>query len=153
MALITALLYMLLASFSDAKRRVVLEAVASRRWASSREDRTQAGSWFAGWLVGWPAAPVWLAGILIHLWYEIYIVQYMQHIYGIFTVHVYSTSSVSLQYLYNISLDMTHLRVLLVLTDRGNNNNNNNAYAYAGTTSFYGWRLSCEHLTLLMTYN
>ena len=148
MALITALLYKLLASYSDAQRLVVLEAVAS-----SREDRTQAGSWFAGWLVGWPAAPVWLAGILIHLWYEIYIVQYMQHIYGIFTVHVYSTSSVSLQYLYNISLDMTHLRVLLVLTDRGNNNNNNNAYAYAGTTSFYGWRLSCEHLTLLMTYN
>ena len=147
---------MLLASYSDAQRLVVLEAVAS-----SREDMTQAVSWLAGWLVGWPAAPVWLAGILMYLWYETYIVQYIQHIYGIFTVHVYSTSTVSLQYLYsictvyvyNISLDMTHLRVLLVLTDRGNNNNNNNAYAYAGTTSFYGWRLSCEHLTLLMTYN
>ena len=147
---------MLLASYSDAQRRVVLEAVAS-----SREDRTHPGSWFAGWLVGWPAAPVWLAGILMYLWYETYIVQYIQHIYGIFTVHVYSTSTVSLQYLYsiciiyvyNISLDMTHLRVLLVLTDRGNNNNNTNAYAYAGTTAFYGWWLSCEHLILLMKYN
>jgi hypothetical protein len=97
----------------------------------------------------------------MYLCYETYIVQYIKHIYGIFTVHVYSTSTESLQYLYNIctvyvyniSLDMTHLRVLLVLTDRGNNNNNNNAYAYAGTISFYGWRLSCEHLTLLMTYN
>jgi hypothetical protein len=34
---------MLLASYSDAQRLVVLEAVPS-----SREDRTQAGSWFAG---------------------------------------------------------------------------------------------------------
>ena len=91
----------------------------------------------------------------MYLWYDTYILQYIQQIYGISTVHVYSTSTVSLQhlysicivYLYSISLDMTHLRVLLVLTDRGNNNNNNNNNArYAGTTSFYGWRLSCEHL-------
>jgi hypothetical protein len=110
---------------------------------------------------GESAAGVWLAGILMYLWYHTYILQYVQHIYGIFTVHVYNTSTVSLQYLYNIctiylysiSLDMTHLRVLLVLTDRGINNNNNNAYAYAGTTAFYGWRLSGEHSTLLMKCN
>jgi hypothetical protein len=92
------------------------------------------------------AGVVWLVGILMYLWYDTYILQYIQHIYGISTVHVYSTSTVSLQhlysvctvYLYSISLDMTHLRVLLVLTDHGNNNNNN-AYVYAGRYNCFLW--------------